>query len=307
MLGGRENASVGTGAQILDGKTIADDLLQTLRIRVGEFRLQQERVPGLAVVLVGTDPASSVYVRKKREACELVGMKSEPLNLPVSTSQEELLELIDKLNADPSVDGILVQMPLPAHIDSDTVLERINPEKDVDGFHPFNMGRLAVQLPALRPCTPRGVMKLLRHTKDVLQGKHAVVVGASNHVGRPMSLELLGADCTVTTCHVYTQDLLLFVASADILVVAVGKPNLIRGEWVKRGATVIDIGINRLPNGSLCGDVDFAEARQRAAWITPVPGGVGPMTVATLLENTMEAAEKLHYSRSTKDNFNQLL
>ena len=297
----------GTRARTLDGKAIADELLEGLKGRVEGFRRRNGRPPGLAVVLVGSDAASEIYVGKKREACERVGIRSDPFDLPVSTSQEELLGLVDDLNADPSIDGILVQMPLPAHIDDETVIERIVPHKDVDGFHPFNIGRLATQLPALRPCTPRGVMKMLRRTREMLQGKHAVVVGASNHVGRPMSLELLAEDCTVTTCHIYTRDLPRLVSDADILVVAVGKPGLIRGEWVKKGATVIDVGINRLPDGSLRGDVEFEEARERAAWITPVPGGVGPMTVATLLENAVDAAENLFYRRSAKDLFNQLL
>lgn len=294
-------------ARTLNGKAIADDLLEQVRERVVQFRLRSERVPGLAVVLAGSDTASEIYVRKKREACERVGVHSGPYDLPVSTSQEELLKLVDELNADASVDGILVQTPLPNHIDADTVIGRITPEKDVDGFHPFNIGCLATRLPALRPCTPRGVMKLLDYTKDIIQGKHAVVVGASNHVGRPMSLELLAENCTVTTCHVYTQNLPRHVASADILVTAAGKANLIKGEWVKEGATVIDVGINRLPDGSLCGDVEFAEARKRAAWITPVPGGVGPMTVATLLENTVDAAEGIYHRQDAKDMYNQLL
>jgi methylenetetrahydrofolate dehydrogenase (NADP+)/methenyltetrahydrofolate cyclohydrolase len=308
MLAGRGSSFSPDEARILDGQAIANDSLEKLKERASRFRTQHDRPPGLSVVLVGSDQASSVYVRKKREACERVGIESRQFDLPADTSQEEMLAIVDKLNEDPATDGILVQLPLPAHIDGDSVLERVAPHKDVDGFHPFNLGRLAARLPGLRCCTPHGVMKLLHHTKDMLQGKHAVVVGASNHVGRPMSLELLAADCTVTTCHAFTQDLLLFVASADILIVAVGKPNLIRGEWVKRGATVIDIGINRMPDGSLCGDVDFAEARQRAAWITPVPGGVGPMTVATLLENTVDAAEELYYGEpSATDKFNQLL
>lgn len=305
--GKREPSELGKG-QILDGKAVADATLEKLKSRVSQFQLQYERAPKLAVVLVGSDPASTVYVSKKREACERTGMESGPFDLPSSTSEEELLSLVDQLNEDPYTDGILVQLPLPAHINSNSVLERIAPHKDVDGFHPFNMGRLASNLLGLRPCTPHGVIKLLHETKEMLQGKHAVVVGSSNHVGRPMSLELLAADCTVTTCHIFTQDLMLFVASADILVVAVGKPNLIRGEWIKRGSTVIDVGINRMPDGSLCGDVRFDEARERAAWVTPVPGGVGPMTVATLLENTMDAAEMLYYGQGwDKDKFNQLL
>lgn len=294
-------------ARMLDGKAIAESLLDQVKDRVTRFQLQHDRAPGLAVVLVGSDEASRIYVRKKRDACERVGIQDGPYDLLVSTSQQELLSLVDELNADPSIDGILVQMPLPAPIDGEAVIERIAPEKDVDGFHPFNMGRLATQLPALRPCTPSGVMKLLEHTKHILQGKHAVVVGASNHVGRPMSLELLAENCTVTTCHVYTRDLPLYLAAADILVVAAGKANLVKGEWIKEGAIVIDTGQTVDADGSLCADVEFENARRRAAWITPVPGGVGPMTVATLLENTMDAAEGLYYKQSVKDMFNQLL
>ncbi len=294
-------------AGTLDGKAIADELLGGLKRRAEGFRRRTGRPPGLSVVLVGSDPASEIYVGKKRQVCERVGIRSDPLDLPVSTPPEELLELIDGLNADPSIDGILVQMLLPAHIDGETVIGRILPQKDVDGFHPFNIGHLATRLPALRPCTPRGVMKMLHETRDLLQRKHAVVVDASNHVGRPMSLELLAAECTVTTCHVYTRDLPRLVADAEVLVVAVGKPGLIRGEWVRQGATVIDVGINRLADGSLCGDVEFEEARRRAAWISPVPGGVGPMTVATLLENAVHAAENLFYKTPAKDLLNELV
>ena len=212
-------------------------------------------------------------------------------DLDWEVSQVELLELIDELNENPEVDGILVQLPLPAHIDSETIIERIHPDKDVDGFHPYNVGRLALRLPRLRPCTPHGIMTLLDHVEQPYKGQHAVVVGASNIVGRPMSLELLLAGCTVTTCHKFTRDLVAHVSIADILVVAVGKPGIIPGEWVKPGAVVIDVGINRQPDGSLTGDVGFNAALERASWITPVPGGVGPMTVATLLENTLAAAE----------------
>jgi methylenetetrahydrofolate dehydrogenase (NADP+) / methenyltetrahydrofolate cyclohydrolase len=277
-------------AQLLDGKTMSDALIAAVADKVAERQVQGLRVPGLAVILVGQDPASSIYVRNKRSACQRAGVHSVSHDLAASTTQAELLALIDAMNADPAIDGILVQMPLPTRIDPETVIERIQPDKDVDGFHPYNIGRLAVRMPTLRPCTPRGVMTLLRATGEDLKGKQAVVVGASNHVGRPMGLELLLAGCTVTTCHRFTKDLKAEVERADIVVVAVGKPGLVKGEWVKPGAMVIDIGINRLPDGRICGDVDFAVAAERAGWITPVPGGVGPMTVATLLENTLEAA-----------------
>jgi len=283
-------------AQIIDGKTIAATLRQDIKQRV-DLRLDKNlRPPGLAVILVGTDPASQVYVGSKRKACEEVGFKSLAYDLPASTSAEELLKLIDELNADETIDGILVQLPLPAHIPSETVIERIRPDKDVDGFHPYNIGRLSIRQPVLRSCTPRGVMTLLENTGVPIRGLDAVVVGASNHVGRPMALELLLAGCTVTVCHRFTKDLESHVRGADLLVVAVGKPSIVRGEWIKEGATVIDIGINRNEQGKLVGDIDFETARQRAAWITPVPGGVGPMTVATLLQNTIEAAESLHES-----------
>jgi methylenetetrahydrofolate dehydrogenase (NADP+)/methenyltetrahydrofolate cyclohydrolase len=278
-------------ARILDGKAIAAGLLAQVRDRVQHKLALGLRPPGLAVVMVGSDPASQVYVRNKRQACEKVGIASIAHDLPASIAQAELLALIDRLNADRHVDGILVQLPLPAHIDTETVIERINPQKDVDGFHPYNIGRLTVRLPTLQPCTPLGVMKLLEATDHTLLGQHAVVVGASNHVGRPMALELLLAGCTVTVCHRFTQNLAEHVADADILVVAVGKPGLIKGQWIKPGSVVVDIGINRLVDGRLVGDVEFETAKERAGWITPVPGGVGPMTVATLLLNTLETAD----------------
>jgi methylenetetrahydrofolate dehydrogenase (NADP+)/methenyltetrahydrofolate cyclohydrolase len=243
------------------------------------------------VVLVGDDAASSVYVRKKREACHQVGFRSFDHDLPGSTTQAELFALIDQLNADPAVHGILVQSPLPPHIDEDALVDRIDANKDVDGFQAVNVGRLALRRFGLRPCTPKGVMTLLGHTDRPVRGQHAVVVGVSNHVGRPLALELLIAGCTTTCCHRFTQDLEGFVRQADILIVAVGKAGLVKGEWIKPGAVVIDVGINRLDDGRLVGDVDFKPAAERASWITPVPGGVGPMTVATLLENTLEAAE----------------
>ncbi|KZY62660.1 bifunctional methylenetetrahydrofolate dehydrogenase/methenyltetrahydrofolate cyclohydrolase, partial [Oleiphilus sp. HI0061] len=240
------------------------------------------------------DPASEVYVRNKTNSCEQVGFKSETLTLPTETSQEELESLIDKYNADETIDGILVQLPLPEHLDSDPLLERIRPDKDVDGFHPFNIGRLAQRMPLLRSCTPKGIMTLLETTGQTIRGKDAVIVGASNIVGRPMGLELLLAGCTVTTTHRFTKNLPEKISQADIVVVAAGKPGLVKGEWIKPGAIVIDVGINRLDDGRLVGDIEFDVAQERAGWITPVPGGVGPMTVATLMENTLYAANELH-------------
>lgn len=280
------------GARVLDGKAVAQEIRTDLRARVDERLARGRRAPGLAVVMVGDDPASQSYVRNKRKACVDVGMRSFSRDLPAQTSQPELLALIDQLNANAEVDGILVQLPLPAHIDPETIIERIDPHKDVDGFHPYNIGRLALRAPVLRSCTPRGVMRLLESTGVALRGLHAVVVGASNHVGRPMALELLLAGCTVTVCHRFTRDLPARVASADVLVVAVGKPALVKGEWIKPGAIVIDVGFNRIAGKPPVGDVEFETARERAGWITPVPGGVGPMTVATLLLNTLEAAER---------------
>ncbi len=281
-------------AKIIDGKHISATLRQAIKDRVTRRTQHGLRVPGLAVVLVGNNPASEVYVSHKRKACAEAGFKSESHDLPADTAQADLLALIDKLNHDPEIDGILVQLPLPVHIDAEAIIEAIDPGKDVDGFHPYNIGRLALRQPVLRPCTPKGIMTLLASTLEPLKGKHAVIVGASNIVGRPMGLELLLAGCTVTTCHRFTVDLQAYVKAADILVVAVGKPNFIPGEWIKPGAIVIDVGINRIADGSLVGDVDFATAKDRAGWITPVPGGVGPMTVASLLENTLQAAEELH-------------
>lgn len=280
-------------ARIIDGKAIAADIRLNVKHRV-DYRLSQgERAPGLAVVLVGSDPASQVYVSNKRKSCAEVGFISKSYDLPATASQEELLALIDKLNTDLQIDGILVQLPLPQHIDSELVIERIAPNKDVDGFHPYNVGRLAQRIPKLRPCTPWGVMTLLEHTGEDIKGKEAVIVGASNIVGRPMGLELLLAGCTVTTCHRFTKNLESHVRRAEILVVAVGKPNFIPGAWIREGAIVIDVGINRLDTGKLAGDVDYEGASQRAGWITPVPGGVGPMTIATLLQNTLYVAESL--------------
>jgi methylenetetrahydrofolate dehydrogenase (NADP+)/methenyltetrahydrofolate cyclohydrolase len=278
-------------ARILDGKRIAQELVDHVERRVAKRIAEGKSVPGLAVILVGNDAASAVYVRNKRKACLQVGFQSFAYDLPASISQEELFALIDQLNADPAVHGILVQSPLPDHIDEDALVDRIDPNKDVDGFHAVNVGRLVLRRFGLRPCTPKGVMTLLGHTDRPVRGRHAVIVGVSNHVGRPLALELLIAGCTVTSCHKFTQDLAGFVGQADILVVAAGKPGLVKGEWVKLGAVVVDVGINRLDDGRLVGDVEFAPAAERASWITPVPGGVGPMTVATLIENTLEAAE----------------
>lgn len=285
---GQENSM---NARILDGKRIAQEVLDRIARRVSERKAQGLDEPGLAVVLVGNDAASSVYVRNKRKACQQVGFRSFDYDLPSTTTQAQLFALIDRLNADPAVHGILVQSPLPDHIDEDALVDRIDPDKDVDGFQAVNVGRLALRRFGLRPCTPKGVMTLLGHTDRPVRGQHAVVVGVSNHVGRPLALELLIAGCTTTCCHRFTRDLEIYVRQADILVVAVGKPGLVKGEWIKPGAVVVDVGINRLEDGRLVGDVDFDVASQRASWITPVPGGVGPMTVATLMENTLEAAE----------------
>jgi len=281
-------------AQLIDGKTIAANIREDIANKVIARRQKGLRIPGLAVILVGSDPASEVYVSHKRKDCEQVGFVSESYDLPATTNQEELLTLIDKLNDDVRIDGILVQLPLPAHLDAAPLLERIRPDKDVDGFHPFNIGRLAQRNPLLRPCTPRGIMQLLASIKADLYGMNAVVVGASNIVGRPMALELLLAGCTVTVTHRFTKDLAAHVSNADLVVVAVGKPDLVKGDWIKPGAIVIDVGINRQADGKLIGDVEFAKAAARASWITPVPGGVGPMTRACLLENTLYAAEELH-------------
>jgi methylenetetrahydrofolate dehydrogenase (NADP+)/methenyltetrahydrofolate cyclohydrolase len=281
-------------AQLIDGNATAKAMRESIKERVDARLEQGKRAPGLAVILVGTDPASQVYVSHKRKDCEQVGINSKAFDLPATTSQQELLDLIDQLNNDNEVDGILVQLPLPAGLKSDEILERIDPTKDVDGFHPFNVGRLAQRMPLLRPCTPAGVVDLLDGTGQDITGMHAVIVGASNIVGRPMGLELLLKGCTVTTCHRFTKDLENFVNQADIVVVAVGKPGIVKGEWVKEGAIVIDVGINRLDSGKLVGDVDFDAAAERASHITPVPGGVGPMTRAKLLENTLFACEELH-------------
>ena len=277
-------------AQIIDGRALAEDHLARIRADVDERTRLGWRPPALAVVLIGNDPASTVYVRNKRFAAQRAGIVARDYDLPASISAAGLFDLIDELNADPAIDGILVQLPLPDHIDPAALIQRIAPEKDVDGFHAQNMGRLVLRQPGLRPCTPQGVIHLLQHVGAEFYGQHAVVVGASNHVGRPMVLELLLAGATVTCCHRFTHSLERHVAEAELLIVAVGKPGIVRGEWIRPGAIVIDVGINRQEDGSLCGDVDFEEAARRAAWITPVPGGVGPMTVAMLMQNTLQAA-----------------
>ncbi|MFZ5537356.1 MAG: bifunctional methylenetetrahydrofolate dehydrogenase/methenyltetrahydrofolate cyclohydrolase FolD [Pseudomonadota bacterium] len=276
-------------AQLIDGKRVSEEVLASVRAGVEQLLAQGRRVPGLAVIQVGDDPASKVYVGNKRRACERTGIRSVAHDLPAATSQEALLGLIDALNADASIDGILVQLPLPGHIDAEAVIERIHPDKDVDGFHPYNVGRLAQRIPRLRPCTPYGVMRLLQSAGVNPKGMEAVIVGASNIVGRPMALELLLAGATVTVTHRFTRDLAAHVGRAELLVVAAGKPGLVKGEWIRPGAVVIDVGINRLADGRLVGDVEFDAAAERAGHITPVPGGVGPMTVAMLMQNTLEA------------------
>ena len=281
-------------AQIIDGKAVADQLKKNVAEQVAQRLAKGQRAPGLAVILVGADPASQVYVGNKRKSCEQVGFLARSYDLDASTTESELLALISRLNADEEVDGILVQLPLPAHINSELVLEHIEPHKDVDGFHPYNIGRLAQRIPALRPCTPKGIMTLIESTGQTIKGLNAVVVGASNIVGRPMMLELLLAGCTATCCHRFTKNLEHHVKEADLVIVAVGKPNFLPGEWIKPGAIVIDVGINRLENGKLVGDVAYEAAAKRAGFITPVPGGVGPMTVASLIENTLIAAEQYH-------------
>ena len=281
-------------AQNIDGTLISQTVRSEVAARVKARVDNGLRAPGLAVVLVGDDPASQVYVGSKRRACEEVGFISKSFDLPHTTTEKELISLITELNNDEEIDGILVQLPLPAGIDTTHILEHIDTEKDVDGFHPYNVGRLAQRIPKLRSCTPKGIITLLERYNIELRSKHAVIVGASNIVGRPMSLELLLAGCTTTTCHRFTKDLESHIRQADIVVVAVGKPNFIPGHWIKDGAIVIDVGINRLESGKLIGDVDYKNAKERASFITPVPGGVGPMTVASLIENTMLACEQFH-------------
>ena len=277
-------------AQIIDGKRIADQLKAQVRVATDAMAAAGKARPGLAVVKVGSDPASAVYVRNKRVSCEQAGIISVAHDLPEQTSQADLIALIDALNADPAIDGILVQLPLPKHIESSLVTERIIPEKDVDGFHPYNIGRLALKQPLVRPCTPYGIVKLLEAYQLNVAGLDAVMVGASNIVGRPMALEMMLLGATATVCHSRTKDLEGHVRRADVVVAAIGKPDFVKGAWIKPGAIVIDVGINRLDNGKLVGDVEYDVAAERASWITPVPGGVGPMTVAALMQNTLESA-----------------
>ena len=276
---------------VINGKAIAQEMQNEVAKRISERSALGFRTPGLAVVLVGKNSASQIYVRNKRHACDAAGVRAFDYDLPASTEQDSLLALIDELNSQDDVDGILVQLPLPSHIDETIIIERILPTKDVDGFHPYTVGRLAQRIPILSPCTPHGIMNLLKRCKVDVKGQHAVIVGASNHVGRPLALEMLLAGATITVCHRLSRNLEDHVKQADVLCVAVGKPNLIPGKWIKPGSVVVDIGITRLADGSLAGDVEFEVAKSRARLITPVPGGVGPMTVATLLENTLRAAE----------------
>ncbi|AMV14035.1 TPA: bifunctional methylenetetrahydrofolate dehydrogenase/methenyltetrahydrofolate cyclohydrolase [Legionella pneumophila subsp. pneumophila] len=280
-------------ASLIDGREISALRRAELKQRVQYHVEQGQRAPGLAVVLIGNDPASVIYVSNKRKACEEVGITSHSYDLPAETTQEKLIELINELNQSDKIDGILIQLPLPKHINERTIIEHIKPEKDVDGFHPYNLGRLAQRNPFLRPCTPLGIMNLLHHYELNVKRKHAVVIGASNIVGRPMSLELLLAGATVTICHKFTQQLQKFVEIADFLIVATGKMDVIATDWLREHQVVIDVGMHRLPDGSIRGDIDFKKAVEKVAWITPVPGGVGPMTIVTLLENTMMSAARL--------------
>ncbi len=281
-------------AQRIDGNAISATIRENVAQKISARTSLGKRAPGLAVIQVGSDAASQIYVGRKRQACEDIGIKSAAYDLPESTDQSTLLDLIDQLNEDDTIDGILVQLPLPEQLDSTQILERIKPDKDVDGFHPYNVGRLVQRMPALRPCTPAGIITMLNKSDISIKGMHAVIVGASNIVGRPMAMELLLAGCTTTVCHRFTKDLQSHVEQADLLVVAIGKLGIVQGEWVKPGAVVIDVAMNRLDSGKLVGDVDFEAASERASFITPVPGGVGPMTVATLMENTLYACETYH-------------
>ncbi len=277
-------------ANIIDGNLIAKNIQTRIALEIKSRTSRGLRTPGLAVIIVGEDPASKIYVGKKRILCQNLGIVSQDFNLDKNTQENELLSIIEQLNHDPNVDGILVQLPLPKHIDSGRVIEKILPDKDVDGFHPYNIGKLSIGQHLLSPCTPKGIMTLLHSTGVDLKGLNAVIIGASNIVGKPMAMELINARATVTVCRSTTKDLPGIAKSADILVVATGVPQMVKGNWIKPGAIVIDVGINRLADGKLVGDVDFAEAKEIAGWITPVPGGVGPMTVTTLMENTLTAA-----------------
>jgi len=278
-------------ARIIDGKAISQEVRGEWKLRADALKARGI-TPGLAVIIVGEDPASKVYVGNKIKACAELGIYSEHIELPGDTSEAALLEQIAKLNADPKIHGFLIQLPVPRHINSNKVLLAISPNKDVDGFHPMNVGELVTGTPQFQPCTPFGVMKLLEKSGVAIEGKHAVIVGRSNIVGKPMALMLLQKNATVTICTSKTVDLAKFTRDADILVVATGKPQMITGDMIKPGAAVIDVGINRLPNGKLVGDVDFDSAKEVAGWITPVPGGVGPMTITMLLASTVMAAER---------------
>jgi len=290
-------------AKLIDGKALAKKILTETRDAISARKQQGLRPPSLAVILVGDDQASHIYVRNKRLACEETGIQSVYHPLSANTTEKAIIELIQQCNAEPTIDGILLQLPLPRHIDSNKLLELIHPAKDVDGFHPYNLGRLAQRRPLLRPCTPYGVMTLLDSIQETYKNRHAVIIGASNIVGRPMSLELLLAGSTVTVCHRFTKNINFFVSQADILVSAVGKPGIIKGTWIKPGATVIDVGINRLADGSIIGDIEFGVACENAAWITPVPGGVGPMTTAILMKNTLIAASNftIHHAHESEN------
>lgn len=282
-------------AKILDGKAVASEIYKAVAERIKARLAKSMRAPGLAVIIIGRDPASKIYVKNKRQACQAVGIISKDFDMPFGTTEEELLKLIDRLNEDETVDGILVQLPLPQYINENKVLYSIRPDKDVDGFHPCNLGRLAQGQPVLRPCTPKGVMALLARFIDRdLQGIDAAIIGHSNIVGKPMALELLAVNATISVCHEFTKDIKPYVAKADLLISATGVPELIKGKWIKEGGIVVDIGVSRLAGGKVVGDIEFEEASKRASWITPVPGGVGPMTVATLMENTLYAADNLH-------------
>ncbi|MCH9744972.1 MAG: bifunctional methylenetetrahydrofolate dehydrogenase/methenyltetrahydrofolate cyclohydrolase FolD [Gammaproteobacteria bacterium] len=277
--------------KILDGKAIAQEIKDNIKKVVTERLQAGKSAPGLDVILVGDNPASASYVSHKQRACDYTGIRSRIHQLPEDTTMEAIAEQIDACNADPEVNGILLQLPLPEKLQPESLLERINPAKDVDGFHPYNLGRLVQRRPLLRPCTPYGVITLLEHTDEDLAGKHVVIIGSSNIVGRPMALECLLQKCTVTVCHRFTKDLASEVQQGDIVIAAIGKPGIIQSDWIKPGAIVIDVGFSRLSNGAISGDIDFETAKHRASWITPVPGGVGPMTVATLLENTVLATK----------------
>ncbi|QBR84383.1 bifunctional methylenetetrahydrofolate dehydrogenase/methenyltetrahydrofolate cyclohydrolase FolD [Legionella israelensis] len=276
-------------ASVLDGKALATQRRQKLRESILQKTSKGNPSPQLAVILLGNDPASTIYVSNKRKACDDVGIQSKDYNLPETTSEKELLELIDHLNESPLINGILVQLPLPKHIKTTTILERIFPEKDVDGFHPYNIGRLAQRIPLLRPCTPLGIMHLLKHYNISIKRKHAVIIGASNIVGRPMCLELLLAGATVTICHKFTTGLRKHVESADLLIIAAGKQDVVDVQWLSEKQVIVDVGIHRLPDGTIRGDIHYEKAAEKVAWITPVPGGVGPMTIVSLLENTYSA------------------